>query len=52
MNDGARTSNEEESNDETGRELNVARSFGHSIFITEPLLMICHSSFSQTPQCL
>jgi hypothetical protein len=52
MNDGARRVNEEESNGETGKELNVARSFGHSSFIIDSLFVIGDSLLSRTPQCL
>jgi hypothetical protein len=50
MNDGAGAANEEESNEETGRELNGARPFGHSSFVIDSLFVI--SFFSRTPQCL
>jgi hypothetical protein len=50
MNDGARTANEEEPNEETGRELNGARPLGHSSFVIDSLSVI--SSFSRMPQCL
>jgi hypothetical protein len=52
MNDGTPPVNEEESNGETGKELNVARSFGHSSFIIDSLFMIGDSSLFRTPQCL